>query len=60
MSKRIFCCFSIPLKDFLSSQDIKYDVCALNEKTHKTMWLYIKDEKLDIALNLWSLSKPNN
>ena len=60
MSKRIFCCFSVPLKNFLLENNIKYEMCALNEKTHKTMWLYVKDKKLDNALNLWSLSNPNN
>lgn len=60
MNKRLFCCFSVPLRDFLTAQNIRYELCALNEKSHKTMWIYIKDEKLNNALDLWSLSNPNN
>lgn len=57
MDKKIYCCFSVPLKNFLKEKGVNYDMCALNEKTHKTMWLYVRDEKLNIALTEWSLNK---
>ncbi len=60
MDKKLFCCFSVPLRDYLTSNGIKYELCALNEKTHKTMWIYMRNEKLNIVLNKWSLSNPNN
>ena len=32
---------------------------ALNEKSKKTMWIYIRTEKLNKLLEVWSLGKPN-
>lgn len=54
---KIFCCFSYPLVSFLSKHKIKYEVVALNEKTHKKMWIYIKTPDLIIALEQWSNNK---
>ena len=53
---KLFCCFSVPLMKFLSAQKIRYEIVALNEKTKKKMWIYIKDERLNLALGKWSKS----
>ena len=55
----LFCCFSVPLRDFLAENNVKYEICALNEKSKKTMWIYIRTEKLNKLLEAWSLRKPN-
>ena len=55
---KLYCCFSVPLRDYLSENGIRYDMCALNEKTHKTMWIYIRTDKLNNLLKTWSLRKP--
>ena len=33
---KLFCCFSVPLRDFLAENNVKYEICALNEKSKKT------------------------
>lgn len=55
---KLFCCFSVPLRDFLIKQGIEYEVCALNEKTKKTMWIYIRTKELNRELDTWRLNKP--
>lgn len=56
---KLFCCFSVPLRDFLTENNIRYEICALNEKSKKTMWVYIRTEELNKLLKTWSLRKPN-
>ena len=56
---KLFCCFSVPLRDFLAENNIRYEICALNEKSKKTMWIYIRTEKLNKLLETWTLKKPN-
>ena len=53
--KRLYCCYSVPQKNFLTSKGIKYEIVALNEKTKCTMWVYIKTKELDKYLKEWSL-----
>lgn len=56
---KLYCCYSLPQRKFFKENDIKYEVVALNEKTKCTMWIYIKDEKLNSLLTEWSQgSKP--
>ena len=49
----------MPLRDFLKNQGITYEICALNEKSHKTMWVYIRTGELGKCLDEWRLRKPN-
>jgi hypothetical protein len=49
----------MPLRDFLTENGVRYDMCALNEKTHKTMWVYVRTNKLNKLLETWSLRKPD-
>lgn len=53
---KLYCCFSVPLKQFLTSKGIKYELVALNPNTKNKMWIYIKDEKLNNYLIEWSNS----
>ena len=48
----------MPLRDFLAQNGVRYDMCALNEKTRKTMWIYVRTEELNKLLNEWSSRKP--
>ena len=54
MSKLYFC-YSVPQRDFLSENGVRYEGCALNPNTLNTMWIYIKDKKLNSLLKEWSL-----
>ena len=51
---RLYCCYSLPLKDFLFEHGVRYEIVALSPNTKSTMWVYIKDNKLDELLNQWS------
>ena len=54
-NKKLYCCYSVPLKGYLKQHGFKYEICALNPNTKCTMWIYIKNEKLDKVLKEWSL-----
>ena len=51
---RLFCCYSLNLRDFLYKHGVKYELCALNPNSKQRFWVYIKDKKLDTFLNKWS------
>nr|DAG25508.1 MAG TPA: hypothetical protein [Caudoviricetes sp.] len=57
--KPLYCCFSVPQQKFLTSKNIHYEVVALNPNTKCTMWIYMRNEKLDKALNEWRLSSKS-
>ena len=57
MKSKLFCCFSIPLRDFLTIHNVRYEICALNEKSKKTMWVYMRTQKLNELLTEWSTKK---
>lgn len=52
---KLYCCYSIPLRNFLTSKGVKWEIVALSPNTKSTMWVYIKDEALDKYLNEWSM-----
>lgn len=52
---KLYCCYSIPQREFLKSKGIRYEIVALSPNSKSTMWVYIKNEKLDKLLNEWSL-----
>ena len=56
-NSNIYCCFSVPLRDFLKSKGIRYDLCGLNPNTKNMFWAYIRNEKLNNCLKEWSLRK---
>ena len=51
---KLFPCYSIPLRDFLTSHGIRYELVGLHPETHKMFWVYIKDEKLKTLTSEWS------
>lgn len=54
MSK-LYCCYSLPQRDYLAINGIRYELVAENRNSHKPMWVYIRNEKLDKLLKEWSL-----
>lgn len=52
--KKIFCCYSVPLRDFLYHNGVKYDLCAINPNSNTMFWAYVREEKLDKLLTDWS------
>jgi hypothetical protein len=51
---KLYCCFSVPLRDYLIQKGIRYEVFALNPTSQLPMWIFIKDEKLKTLLGSWS------
>lgn len=55
--KKIFCCYSMNLKNYLSENGVRYELEALSKSTHKTFWLYIIDKQLQKFLEEWAARK---
>lgn len=53
-NNRLFICYSLPLRNFLSSNNIQYELVGLNPNTLKMFWVYIKEENLIKLLEEWS------
>lgn len=51
---KLFPCYSIPLRDFLTSKGIRYELVGVHPKTNKMFWVYIKDNKLNELTSEWS------
>ena len=51
---KLYCCFSVPLRDYLILNGLKYEVCAKNPNTDNLMWIFIRTEKLNSLLKQWS------
>ena len=57
MDVELYCCYSLPLRNYLRDNGVRYRLCALNPNSKNRFWVYIKDEKLNILLNEWSAEK---
>lgn len=53
----LYCCYSLPLRNYLRNNGLLYKLCALNPNSKQRFWVYIKDEKLNTLLNKWSANK---
>lgn len=51
---KLFPCYSIPLRDFLTANGVRYELVGVHPKTGKMFWVYIKDEKLNKLTYEWS------
>lgn len=54
MKNKIYCCYSVELRDFLISNGLRYDVVGLNPTSKRMFWGFIKNDKLNIFLSIWS------
>ena len=54
MNVKLYCCYSLPLRNFLYENGLRYKLAALNPNSKQRFWVYIKDKKLDTFLNKWS------
>lgn len=53
--KPYYICYSLPLRDFLIENGMKYDICGKNCRTDNPFWVYMMNEKLDKLLDQWKL-----
>ena len=56
---KLFVCYSIPLKEYLSKNNIKYELVGLSPTTKKMFWVYIKNDILSMYLNKWKEESLN-
>lgn len=54
---RLYCCYSLNLRNFLYEHGLNYELAAKNPNTDRLFWVYIKTEKLDKLLTEWSAKK---
>lgn len=57
MEVELYCCYSLPLRNYLYENGLRYKLAALNPNSQKLFWIYIKNEKLNDLLNKWSAHK---
>lgn len=50
----LFPCYSIPMRDYFTSNGVRYELVGLHPKSHDMFWAYIKTEKLSNLMNEWS------
>ena len=51
--KLLYCCYSVPQRDYLTNLGIRYEICGLNPNTKCMFWAYLNNEKLSEALSKW-------
>ena len=49
MENKLYCCYSVPLRDFLSNKGIRYLIAACNPNSGNLFFAYERGEKLDEA-----------
>lgn len=54
MEVKLYCCYSLPLRNYLRDNGLRYELCALNPNSKQRFWVYIKNEQLNVLLNKWS------
>ena len=58
-SKLLYICYSIPQRDYLKANGIRYEVGGKSFNTNCPCWVYVKNEKLDKLLNEWTLGSKS-
>ncbi len=46
MRNKIFCCYSLELRDYLLENNFRYEVVGLNPTSKKMFWGFIKNKQL--------------
>lgn len=58
-NSKLYCCYSVPLRNYLSNNGIRYEICAKNPNSNILMWIYIRTDVLNQYLKKWSYgNKP--
>ena len=57
MDVELYCCYSLPLRNYLRDNGMRYKLAALNPNSKNLLWVYIKTKELDELLDRWSTSK---
>lgn len=57
MDVSLYCCYSMPVRDYLISNGLRYKIVAKNPNSLNDFWVFIRDEKLDDLLSKWTANK---
>lgn len=57
MNVELYCCYSLPLRNYLKNNGVEYKLCALNPNSKQRFWVFVRDKNLDSLLNKWSTKK---
>ena len=57
MNIELYCCYSLPLRNFLYKNGMRYKLAALNPNSKRLFWVYVKDNQLDKLLDKWATNK---
>lgn len=57
-NKDIYRCYSVPLMQFLSNHGIRYILIALDVKSERKFWAYVKTDKFNKLLQKWIDNNP--
>lgn len=50
---KLFPCYSVPMRDFFYSKGIRYELVGLHPETKLMFWVYVKNSKLQKAMDEW-------
>lgn len=56
-NKLLYICYSIPQRDYLTNNNVRYEIGGKSFSTDCPFWVYVRNEKLDVLLKKWSLRK---
>ena len=54
---KLYCCYSVPLRNYLIQNGVHYEICAKNPNSDILMWIFLRTAKLNKLLKMWSQSK---
>ena len=57
MNVNLYCCYSLPLRNFLYKNGLRYKLAALNPNSKQMFWVYVKNKKSDVLLTEWATNK---
>lgn len=57
MDINLYCCYSLPLRNYFKENGLRYKIVALNPNSKNLFWIYIKDEKFNTLLEKWTANK---
>ena len=50
-NSKLYCCYSVPLRNYLSNNGIRYEICAKNPNSNILMWIYIRTDIVNYPLS---------
>ena len=58
-NSKLYYCYSVPLRNFLFENGIRYELCAKNLNSNILMWIYVRTDNLNQQSTKWSLENKN-